>query len=372
MPGSTRLTLNVVAGLLTLAMLSGPIGPPARAEGPTLALVYVVTPTDGPTGVWAAEPDGANPRHVADLPAGFRPLALRGRQLALAERPGRSGPGGPALVLVDLVSGQQRRVPAPQEVRSATIGPNGQVFFTGRVGCGPDFEPTGLWRYDPESVQSAELRRFESAGLEILRYDPEFHELTLLPRGCDPGFGQVLFVDSDTGEERNRVDARGCGWAAVAPDGIVIVTTWQACGAGSDPFPAAQLYSLRDDTRRDVRFGSEEGLADGPPLFTPDGSRIAVGRVKASGRAGEVTSQGIWLIDPASGAAQPLWQDGGRQALPIAWSPDGTALLTAAERADGSCAFVAVRLADGTTRPITTRTSACRGGVTVLGWSALD
>jgi len=335
-----------------------------------MSLVWLDSSTGRSADLWVAGADGADPRLVAGFPSGTRVLAMSGALMALDVRD--------RLVVVDLVSGEQRDVELPRSPRGAVFGGDGLLFVTtaGNRTCAPDPlelpQPSRLVRVDL-ATGDAQVIAVSSGGLlDVLSADAGTREVVVLPRGCDVGIGELRLYDMDSGELRRTVSARGCGWATVAPEGVRALVGWESCTVPDAHTGAiATLVDLTSGEGRDITAVTN-AAARGPFLFSPDGARIAVGGSFGGvvGRPGSTTGA-VWLADAATLELRPLAQGLAREAVPLDWSPDGRFLLVSAVQAQGFCSLGVVDTVTGDVRPIAENITVCGVNGEVTGWTAL-
>jgi hypothetical protein len=319
--------------LAAAALVVGALGwaETTTAQPKPLSVVYIES-QPGLSEVWVNSVDGASKRKVAGVGRTARALDLRGSVLAVAvDR---------ELVAVDLVSGAVKRTPVGDRISSAYVVDASSTFFTSHVGCGPVESKTVVGRFNATTgaVSKLALAEIEEwPGAEILSYNADADELTIAPRGCDPGVGELWTINATSGEKKSSVPVQGCGWAAVSPTGSQALISFAACGGGD--FPELTVYGLPGGEPHEMRY-AKDGPSEHPFVYAPDGSRAAYGLTLARGNpAGPGKSGGIWLLDTASYAESKLWQDEGKESWAIDWSPDGTKLLVASVEDENICAY---------------------------------
>jgi Tol biopolymer transport system component len=233
-----------------------------------------------------------------------------GKWLAVLGRPSSSEPN--AVFLVDIETGERRRMTNPPPLSS---GDNGPVFSPdGNTLAFPRFVGTGfasdLWllSLDPDAKPRGEPRRLTSEGLALsgLDWSPDGRSLIV---ACDRAGAQALWrlptTEGSPAWERLPFGANASQPAVARQGGrlayasIVSDTNlYRLSGSG----PPVKLCSS-------TRF-------DGSPRFSPDGQRF----VFASDRSG---SREMWACDAAGANAVQLTTRAGPQAGSPRWSPDG-------------------------------------------------
>jgi hypothetical protein len=364
--GAPGLAIFVV---VLASVLSLTVRPEVTSAQPgLLSLVYLDTEKPGANEVWVVSLDGASKRQVATFDKSVRPLALRGSLLALAH--------DPDLALLDLGGGTVQWSQAGRRVASAIIAENGPVYFTTQVGCGPVEAKTVLGRVDAATGVRTDIVELEVPGAELLRYDAAADELTLVPRGCDPGVSALKTLNAKTGAEKASLDVEGCGWAAISPTGQQALISFAACMTRTSP--DVTVYDLPGGASREQYF-SVDAPSPHPFVYAPDGSRAAYGLTLGLGLdrflpptlPSTSRSGGIWLLDPASLSSTKLWQDSGQESWAIAWSPDGTRLAVASVEAQGRCGYFVVDVAANEAKRVD-GVIGCGQNGTVIGFATVQ
>src|SRR6266536_5865455 len=167
----TMLMLAIVAGCRPLGLFAPASAPrtPAEQFGP-LALVYINAKKVSAPEVWLTTLDGTTHRSVATYTLGTLPVDLRGTLLALDAHE--------QLVVLDLATGAEQRVPTGNVVPNAHIGVDGSVY----VSFNEDDPKTGratavLSRLDMATGERADITRLDARGIGILWDNPETNEL---------------------------------------------------------------------------------------------------------------------------------------------------------------------------------------------------
>lgn len=321
--------------LATLALLVLGVGRPGLASAQAaLSVVYLDASKQAGTEVWVVAVDGSSKRAVGDLLGpGLRPLGQRDGLLAVAD--------GNDLVTVNLATGATRRLAVGQRIQSAYIANNSTVFYATHTGCGPVEPKTTIGRFNVGSeVNERIAEKTEWPGAEVLWHNAGADELTVAPRGCDPGIGNIWIMNAKTGDAKQTVPVDGCGSAAMAPTGAQVVLSYDLCKlSGTDTFPDLRVYGLPTGAMQELRF-TKDAPSRRPFVYAPDGKRVAYGlALDRDSQNGGATSGGIWTLDTATLERTKLWQDQGQESWAIGWSPDGSKLLVASRQQEYACTF---------------------------------
>jgi hypothetical protein len=298
------------------------------------------------------------------LGPGIRALDLRGSLLAVAD--------GNDLVTVNLASGDMKRLPIGRRIQSGYVVNDTTVLYSTHVSCGPDEPRSVVGRFNPTTENDQHIvDSTDMAGVEILWYNADADELTVTPRGCDPGLGQLWVLDAKTGEKKSSIPVEGCGWAAVSPTGSQVLVSNDLCNLGGEMhFPELQAYALPDGSVKQIPV-TKDAPSHRPAVYAPDGKRAAFGQaLDRDNPNGMAKSGGIWLLDTASLQTSKLWQDEGQESWAIDWSPDGSKLLVASRKEQNACSFSVVDVGAATATKIA-GLSACDEKGTMVGFAAL-
>src|SRR4051794_30366787 len=170
------------------------------------------------------------------LGPGIRALDLQGGLLAVAD--------GTDLVTVNLSSGEAKYTPIKSYVASAYVADSSTVFYATHPGCGP-VEKTVVGRINVATgTRTTVIETTDVPGFEILGYNAAADELTITPRGCDPGLGEIWTVNAKTGEKKSTIPVEGCGWAALSPDRKQALISYDACIGEENDDPELRAYAL--------------------------------------------------------------------------------------------------------------------------------
>ncbi|MHB0856495.1 MAG: TolB-like translocation protein [Anaerolineae bacterium] len=206
--------------------------------------------------------------------------------------------------------------------------------------------------------QSAPLRISDVTGVDVLRYDDEAGQVTLVPRGGDPTFSQVRVYDVAAGTLVRTEDVPGEGTAALSPDGRFLLVPQQVNGA-----LRLALYDLQEP--------AEPRAWPLDPHTHAVGFRWShdIGRVAFVLREGRFpwddspNGLGVWVLDATTMQATLVADEPSPLAEIVGWEPDDRALLVRAPDSDRAALYEAVDVEDGTRRSL-----ALPPGTQVLGW----
>jgi hypothetical protein len=358
-------TLGIACLLMSMRTATGLSATRALPAGvENLTMVWTDTRAGQGVEIWAMRLDDMQPRQVITLANGTRPLALNGRHLALST--------ATSLVLIDLISGEQRTLEAGQPVRSALYA-DGFLYYVTRAGCGPQTEEGHrLFRINMETGQSELVVRVDGPGTELLGYAAAGPALIAMPRGCDIGVNAIWTVDPSTGAVIRETPVFGCGWARVTDDGTRAVVGHIFCPPlPTEPSADATVYDINTGDVR--RFTVSEGaITNTPMVLSPHGRQAAFAVTVTSGTGpGATRSGGVWLLDLDGLTATRLWQDDSAEAMPMAWSPDGSALIAGSVLAQGFCEYSVVDTRTGEAVSLGESVTVCGVNGEVVGWTVV-
>jgi Tol biopolymer transport system component len=322
------------------------------------------------------------------LVAGLAAIALVGSRPAIPPPFGLAGNGALAVIRAGALEIDGRHV-GPDGIRSAVFSPDGRsIAYVRSVPGGVSFgvldAVSGAQRYtDPEAFEPPDYAISWSPDGAIIARESGAADgngdhtstVTLVrladgtKRTLDPGFpiaevawrppdGRELLVrgwkDERAGLYLVQVDGSGVrpvvvasddlddlGQGAWSPDGTRIAYVYgdrPAVGADEQ----ARLHLVDPDGTRDVVPSAPVGVQDYWPVWSPDGTRIALSQYTLAGRQ--------WAaIQPVAGGERAT-ETGGNvssELTRVVWSPDGRQLLI--RQPDGHLLLMAP--ASGTTEP---------------------
>jgi hypothetical protein len=166
--------------------------------------------------------------------------------------------------------------------------------------------------------------------------------------------GHLLFVRDGnlTAQPFDPVSAQPTGDPHVLASDVPAVNRADFVGSGSGQFAVSSdgviVYMAQPSRLEPLRWVNRRGMDAGTvgppavyfsPRISPDGGRIAVGRIDPRSRQSD-----IWVIDIEGTGATRLTFDPGIDLLPV-WMPDGKAVLWGAQR--GSRYQILRKQADG-------------------------
>jgi hypothetical protein len=358
---SGRLLVLVAVVILVAATLG-------RAElasaQPALSVVYLDATNPASTELWVVAVDGSSKRVVGDLLGpGLRPLGLRDGLLAVADANN--------LLTVNLASGLTKRLAVGQRIQNAYVANASTVFYATHTGCGPVEPKTTIGRFNPVSETSERVvNDSQWPGAEVLWHNAGADDLTVAPRGCDPGISNIWIMNAKSGDAKQTIPVDGCGSAAMSPTGSQVVLSYDLCKlGGTDTFPDLRIYALPSGAMQELRF-TKDAPSRRPFVYAPDGKRVAYGlALDRDSQNGGAASGGIWSLDTASLERTKLWQDQGQESWAIGWSPDGSKLLVASMQQENACTFSVLDVTSATATAIPSLT-ACGEKGTLVGFLA--
>jgi hypothetical protein len=215
------------------------------------------------------------------------------------------------------------------------------VYYSTHPGCRPTEAKTIVGRFNLSTQVGERVVEYgEWPGAEVLAYNAGADELTVAPRGCDPGISNIWIMNASAGDTKQTIPVDGCGSAAMSPTGTQLLLSYDLCKlSGTDKFPDLRIYALPSGAMQEVRF-TQDAPSRHPFVYAPDGRRVAYGlALDRDSAAGGATSGGIWTVDTSSLERTRLWQDQGQESWAIAWSPDGSKLLVASREGENVCSF---------------------------------
>lgn len=319
-----------------------PAPPTARAASPT----PVPSPTPGATAPTIADPNVA----IFSPTSGWRPTgttlvisttSASGATTLFALRIGAAGvvgaptqlvtfvPGGWALrrdggaAAIVVASGGMSRI-AVWDARSGTVR-----WLTSSAPAASEFAP--VWSADGSSLYVASSTGTINSTLVVVRADGTDRRAIAVPERFDGGTGltpdgrglvwsrvqaggSVDILDLATGANRHLDDvASVMAWRDQQPRALLLAG---GCCAGR---PGGSLV-LWDDVALTSRVVAARGVSGDPAFgsaaWDPSGTRIVAVRY-----TGESSARSLVLIDPTSGAPQPLARTEG--AVQVMWLAEG-------------------------------------------------
>jgi Tol biopolymer transport system component/uncharacterized protein YcfJ len=237
----------------------------------------------------------------------------------------------------------------PSEIGRRVIGGTGELGSD--LNVGPAISPDGKWIafLSGRSVFSIDLYVAEAATGKIVR--------KLTSTASDPHFSSIQFIYSagawDSASRRIAIATVTSGRPALAifnaqngdkerevplqeideifnptwaPDGRAICFTGMARGV-TDLF----IYDLEASKLRQL---TNDGYAELQPSWSPDGKRIAFATDRFSSDLGilKIGDYRLALVDPASGAIEPLRVQASGKSINPQWTPDSRSLLFISDR----------------------------------------
>lgn len=287
-------------------------------------------------------------REAARLEPVARDLALspEGDRLAYvaAERP---EPGHDRLWVVDLTTGDRHSIAEPEPVALAH----------------PDWSPDGRrLAYERRAVRDEVIERFDLSAppRQIWQADADGRPLGAVYGGdgrvgympiWSPIGDRLAFFEpnykaialADFGPRVATIPWGGGTLVDWSRDGQrLLVTESEATPAD----PARSVVRILDADGGPGRALTPPEVSDRAPAWSPDGARIALVRAGPGG-------SGVWLADPAGGAARPILVGGAWAYLRPAWSADGRWLAFNRLPAGPSTTEIWVAPRDGEPCPLT-------------------
>jgi len=237
----------------------------------------------------------------------------------------------------------------PSEIGRRVIGGTNELGSD--LNVGPALSPDGKWIafLSGRSVFSIDLYVAEAATGKIVR--------KLTSTASDPHFSSIQFIYSagawDSASRRIAIATVTAGQPALAifdaqsgdkqrevplpdideifnptwaPDGRAICFTGMARGV-TDLF----IYDLAASKLRQL---TNDGYAELQPSWSPDGRRIAFATDRFSSDLGilKIGDYRLALVDPASGAIEPLRVEARGKSINPQWTPDSRSLLFISDR----------------------------------------
>jgi len=283
----------------------------------------------------------------------WRAFATAALALLLTAGAAAAAPSGPRLGVVKLTW-------KPQRVAILTVSPSGAKPF--RLARSDEFSPVDSlpalsWRPDGgeaafngignlfrANADGSGARPINAASAESPVYAPDGHTIAFARfgrRGLE-----VWTIDLDTGEQRQLTPSRrGLIYipTSFSPDGRTLLATRVDNRLRGDAEPVA----LHLDTGGVTRL-VEEGLE---PMYSPDGSRIALLRDFGNRRNPSLRANDLFVLNPATGSLRRLTDTPHKDELYPSWDPSGERIAFARFRrnrfewansivqvnADGSC-----------------------------------
>jgi Tol biopolymer transport system component len=120
-----------------------------------------------------------------------------------------------------------------------------------------------------------------------------------------------------------------------SPDGNQLIWIAKVYSEGGD-YSETQLWKadIRANTARTLSILGRSVQYDHPPVWSPDGSRIAVIKVEGVEQSKEATNN-LYLIDPESGAEEQVTHFTDRRLSHLQWLPPGWIAFTLSTRTYG-------------------------------------
>ena len=327
-------------------MLDGEYGwrPPSRALGGQSAQADIATSAQGtalsvvyldaskPAGTTSGSPRRTAPRSAPS--AICSALAFERSTYAAACWP---LPTATILSPSTLPAARRSTVSTPR-LASAYIADNSTVFYATHPGCGP-VEKTVIGRVNVSTGASHRHGDTDVPGSRSSGTTPTPDELTITPRGCDPGLGEIWTVNAKTGEQKPTFRRRlRLGRPLAGPQaGADLVR--RSASAATTTRPELRAYALPGGTARAFTF-DKDAPSHRPFVYSPDGKKAAFGLAMDRADMDAVQkSGGIWILDTAAMSDSKLWQDQGQESWAVDWSPDGSKLLVASREEENACTF---------------------------------
>lgn len=217
------------------------------------------------------------------------------------------------------------RLPPHGEARSVASAPGG-LGIVGTADDGSVLATTsvlvGATLDDDAERRKARKDTKQSAiwhtGMPIRHWDRELGDVSPRLVLVSPE-GEV----SDLTEDADTV-ALGSASADLSPDGRTVATTWTERARGGQTRTGIVLIDTGSSTRTTLLAADDHREYDSP-LFSPDGSRLAVKRTTVSTPTD--TSYGYLEIHPLTGGKPVVADLGDLTFREYAWSHDGTLLV---------------------------------------------
>ncbi|MCK4346522.1 MAG: PD40 domain-containing protein, partial [Bacteroidales bacterium] len=147
------------------------------------------------------------------------------------------------------------------------------------------------------------------------------------------------------------------GGNRISPDGkMIIAGGWKPADVSSEYFyPKARIWKLAIDGSETTQLTSADGpFLDGSPSWSPDGTKVAFGRVHFSkGKTNQEMGEAeIYIVDSFGGEPELLATDPGKGISSLVWSPDGKmiAYFSQDKEPEPTSYMNVINVANGTTR----------------------
>jgi hypothetical protein len=178
-------------------------------------------------------------------------------------------------------------------------------------------------RIDVGTIQArtSRVRRFaflaDRTGAAPLLYDEERGEAVILPRGESTSFFHLEVYDVESGQLKRILPVEGEQAAALSPNWGWAVSSGYDLESGQG---FLNVFSLTAEVITRTFLLPEGTFTWGPLRWSPDGEYIAFIPLQGDPyKAGPVTAQGIWVLQPATMEARMVIPIGDPRTFLVGW-----------------------------------------------------